>query len=640
MSLFHEAVTALLHASYLEGAVCLLLGASFPFIAAAWLRRGRPGTRTGQLFMANTLGGVMGSLSVGFFLLPLWGEQKSYLALALLLAVAAGSCLWLVPRSRDTRAPRLLNLLALSATAGICIGLPPKQLTRAHFQSGGELVAIEEGATTTAAAVRHYVYGEPHYMELQTPGISMSSTRLGARRYMTLMAHAAMLHARDPRSALLICYGVGNTARALLSHHELDRLDVVDISPEVLSLAPHFAAHAGADPLRDPRTHVFVDDGRHHLITHDARYDVITAEPPPPNYAGVVNLYSREFYQLAKRRLSPGGVVTQWLPVFQLGDDDVRAIVAAFVAELPYTALLYGYSQQLILIGSREPLTLDEAELAAAETPERLAALRRDGIGSVEQLLAAVVQTDAELRASVVAVPPLRDAQPTIEYPRAALAIDELYTAHIRPNRARAVSMLRGRPTGARRQRLLATNATLERVLAALVDLERPRDEARELRLARLLQPALAQQPEDEGLWSLLAVDAERVHLAEQALAKPGAQALLSRQGAPLSGRARQRRLVLHDAQWLLARRAFYARDYARAYERLGEIAPEPNELASYALFTAGCLRALGQPAQSATAFRAAAAASSDTSFQAECLALAASTVERFAFETGPFSRD
>ena len=68
-----------------------------------------------------------------------------------------------------------------------------------------------------------------------------------------------------------------------------------------------------------------------------------TTEPPPPNHAGVVNLYSREFYRLAARRLAPGGVITQWLPVFELSSSEARAMIAAFVAELPHTALLYGY---------------------------------------------------------------------------------------------------------------------------------------------------------------------------------------------------------------------------------------------------------------------------------------------------------
>lgn len=647
LGLGHETIDALLHATYLEGLTCLLLGASFPFVAAAWLRRGQAGTRAGTLFMVNTLGGVLGSLVLGFAGLPYLGEQASYCGLALLLAGTAGASLLFATRGPRMQSalglPRPRTVPGLAALGCACalafaLAMPRGQLQRAHFQSGGELLAVRQGATTSAAAVAHYVYGERHYLELQTPGISMSSTRLGPRRYMALMAHSALLLAHQPRRALLLCYGVGNTASALLSHPELERLDVVDISPEVLSLAPYFAAHTGDSPLRDARTRVFVDDGRHHLISHDTRYDVITAEPPPPHHAGVVNLYSRELYRLAKRRLSRAGVITQWLPVFQLSNADVRAMLAAFVAELPYTALLYGYGQQLILIGSRAPLALDAAQLKAAERPEHIAQLRRSGIAGVDAILGAVLQTDAELRRAVAGVAPLRDEQPTIEYPGAALAAGQLYSARFGPNPARALYLLGDAASPARERAVRTAADTIARVLPALPWLEQPSSASRELQLGRLLTPALRAQPSDEGLWALLAVDADRVRLARAALARPDAEALLNQPQAQLRGHARARQLVLHDALWLLARRAFYAGEYIDALGWLRRFTPEPSRAASYALLRAGCLRALERYAQSATAFRAAAALSGDASFRSECQALAEAVSRPFAPDAGPWS--
>ena len=175
---------------------------------------------------------------------------------------------------------------------------------------------------------------------------------------------------------------------------------MVDISREVLSLAPNFARARGGNPLADPRVRVIVDDGRHHLLVRPQRYDVITAEPPPPNHAGVVNLYSREFYRLARSRLTPGGVITQWLPVFELSDGEVRAMIAAFVAELEHTALLYGYREHLILIGSPSPLAIDAARARrAGDDPGVVHNLQTSGIGDVDDVIASVVATDAQLPA-------------------------------------------------------------------------------------------------------------------------------------------------------------------------------------------------------------------------------------------------
>jgi hypothetical protein len=419
--------------------------------------------------------------------------------------------------------------------------------------------------------------------------------------------------------------GVGNTAQALLAHSRLQRLDVVDVSPEVLSLAPYFAAHSGRSPLRDPRTHVFVDDGRHHLITHDARYDLITAEPPPPNHAGVVNLYTREFYRLAKHRLSEAGVITQWLPVFQLSERDVCSMVAAFVAELPHSLLLYGYQQQLILVGSRKPLVFAEPN------PDRTLteSLHDSGFVGVEDLPASVLLTDAELRHWTANVPALDDLHPSIAYPFEAVGearAHRLGFLHAGSTAASRGTALVRDGTPALLQRIAAAEATLQRALMALEHMEGPRSEAKELELGRLLQRALDARPEDEHIWALLAADRDRVRLAETALARPRAR-------APNG----QRYAVLQDAGWLLARRAFYARDYQHALMRLRELTPEPSQRALHALLSAGALRALGEATASAEAFRAAAAVSSDPTFQAACQTLARHAAEPIG-EDGPWS--
>jgi spermidine synthase len=636
--LMREAVDALLHAGYLEAAACALMGATFPFVAAAWLKGGKPGTRTGQLFLVNTFSGVLGALVVGFVWLPELGEQASYCALSLVLTSSAALCGLLVPRVEAGRAKRVGTWLCLACALSLTFGLPTHQLFRAHFRSGGQVVAVEEGATTTAAASVRFVYGEPYHMELLTPGISMSGTSAGARRYMAMMAHAGLLSAHAADRALLICYGVGNTASALLSHRELKRLDVVDISPEVLALAPRFAAARGDNPLRDPRTHVFVDDGRHHLITHDTRYDVITAEPPPPNYAGVVNLYSREFYRLAKSRLAAGGVITQWLPVFQLADSDVRAMIAAFVAELPHTALLYGYGQQLILIGALEPLAM---AVGAVQNDALSRNLRYNAIGTIEDVLGSVLQTDAELRREVAGVSALSDERPTIQYPYETVSDRTRYTSRFLPNPARALSLLGGRADADLRARVVSAWNATQSALAALPWLESAPPEARELALGRRLQPALDARPANEGTWTLLAAEHDRVSLAELALKRPGALELLAQPRRQVEKSAAfARYLVLQDALWLLTRRAFYAHDYARALAWLNKLTPAADEASSYALLRAGCLRGLGEFAASSDAFRSAAAASGDAGFRTACAALAERAAQPFTRSRGPWSLD
>ncbi|MFI5307622.1 MAG: fused MFS/spermidine synthase [Polyangiales bacterium] len=638
VGLLREALDALLHATFLEAAACVIMGAAFPYVAAAWLRRENPGARTGSLLAVNTFAAVLGAVAVGFVWLPSLGELGSYCAAGLLLAVfgTLGAALDAL-RSRAH--------FVLCATCAICVTaatvvLPPRHLARTHFRSGGRLVAIREGSTTTAAAAQRFAFGEPAYMELLTPGVSMSDTSQSARRYMGVMAHAAQLTARKPERALLICYGVGNTASSLLSHPDLKRLDVVDISEEVLGLAPLFAkARGGRNPLRDPRAHVFVDDGRHHLITHDERYDVITAEPPPPNHAGVVNLYSRELYRLAKRRLAPGGVMTQWLPVFQLSDDDYRAMIAAFVAELPHTALLYGQDKHFVLIGSREPLA---ADLALAQRRAADPRVRQDmqtaGIGDVADLLGSVLQTDSELRKLVRGVAPLSDDRPSIQYPWAALSGYPDYSTLFGQNEARARALLAHDATNDDPALHAAARATVELTralsLAGAVSSERA-----EIVVGAVARRALAARPGNEEPLLLLELGSERTRLAAASLARPGAEALLASAPAQASALGQIGRLsALEQATLTLARRAFLLGDCRATSLLLSGIGTSTTDGALRELLAAGCLRAQGHATEAAIGFRRAASLSHDATFRTLATELAAHAGAPYPREAGPLA--
>jgi spermidine synthase len=139
----------------------------------------------------------------------------------------------------------------------------------------------------------------------------------------------------------LISYGVGITARALLSEPELASLEVVDISRDILRMSPSIV-NGGGGPLADPRVRIHVEDGRYFLQITDRSYDVITGEPPPPAAAGVVNLYTQEYFSLLRSRLRPGGLVSYWLPVGQLAEREAKSIVAAFCAAFPDCSLWEG----------------------------------------------------------------------------------------------------------------------------------------------------------------------------------------------------------------------------------------------------------------------------------------------------------
>jgi predicted Zn-dependent protease len=163
-----------------------------------------------------------------------------------------------------------------------------------------------------------------------------------------LLGHLAAL-AHPPRRVLLVGFGSGMTASALVGYPELERLDVVEIEPAVVGAAPLLAS-LNRNVLLDPRVHVTFDDARNFLFTTRQKYDLIISEPSNPWIAGVATLFTREFYAAVRSRLTPGGVFVQWMQAYSLYPEDLRMLFATFLTEFHGATLWHGDASDLILM--------------------------------------------------------------------------------------------------------------------------------------------------------------------------------------------------------------------------------------------------------------------------------------------------
>ena len=191
----------------------------------------------------------------------------------------------------------------------VCAGtwiLGPHYLAEAQttFEEA-ELLAFRETRDATFVVLGYQSEVTGAYQQLLVNGWSYANNAMPGRRYMATLAHLPALLHRDPRSALLGCIGTGTTVGGLTLHPELRKIVAVDLSEAVFDFAPLFVPLNHGFHL-EPRVEKVVADVRHYLLRSSQTFDVITFEPPPPHDAGVVNLYSREFYALAKRRLARG----------------------------------------------------------------------------------------------------------------------------------------------------------------------------------------------------------------------------------------------------------------------------------------------------------------------------------------------
>ena len=315
----------------------------------------------GLVSLANTLGAMAGPLVAGFVLLPLIGMEKSLYLLGVvylptaLLAVGRTAPWPSFGRSRFLLVAGCVFVLFLAVFP---FGSMRGYLTGAcadFLKSGEVVVETVEGVTGTLQYLRKDYLGEPLYYRLITDGYSMASTDRGAKRYMKLFAYFPEAVLPNPRSALLICFGTGSTASALVEDRRLSSIDVVDISRDVLSGSRVVYPDSGQNPLSDPRVTTHVEDGRFFLLASRKKYDIITAEPPPPMMAGVVNLYTREYFSLMRERLTDGGMVTYWLPVFELSEADTKAIIRAFADVFEHVSLWTGDNFNWMLVGVKKP---------------------------------------------------------------------------------------------------------------------------------------------------------------------------------------------------------------------------------------------------------------------------------------------
>ncbi|HKQ60405.1 MAG TPA: fused MFS/spermidine synthase [Candidatus Polarisedimenticolaceae bacterium] len=394
----------------------LALGAVVPQVARALgQEREHLAARFGTGYALNTAGAVVGSMGSALLLLPWLGSARSVLLLSAVCGV--GSVLVAAAAVERRRGATIAACIALSA-GGIFLGWGRDPVWTALQQQFNDyrFVFRREGPVQTLAVLEREDDQNLHHLRMVANRTSLTGTNLYSQRYMRLLGHLPVLWNPAPRQALVICFGTGMTVGAVATHAELERIDIAEISPEVVEASPLFRDVNG-DVLADPRVHLHVEDGRHLLLASRRRWDVITLEPPPPRDSGVVSLYTREFYAACKERLAAGGVVAQWCPLHSQSAPEVQMAVRAFLDAFPHVVGFLAVNRDLILLGSERSLRIEPEQLAERMQPERVrASLETIGFRQPIDLLATALADRERLERWVGTAPGLTDDRPRVEY--------------------------------------------------------------------------------------------------------------------------------------------------------------------------------------------------------------------------------
>jgi spermidine synthase len=326
-----------------------------------------PGKATGWAYAANTIGAILGSVAVGFILIPYMGTTHTMTLLALLNIVLGGILLWIRPRAERSGHP-VFSYAVIAGFLIVCVMVtaPYKRVmferVQQYLGTTAQMYAFHEGIAGTVVPAG--APENPMARHLFTNGVGMTVLVSETK----LMAHLPMALAKDPERILVVCFGMGTTLRSASRHPGVNvDIDAVDIVPNVFDCFKFF--HKDAPSIvQQPNVHLYADDGRNFLLLNQKTYDVITIDPAPPIYsAGTVNLYTREFLQLCKSRITKTGVVCLWLPPAPASE--LMMIMKTFAGVFPGASLWGGLRMPgFYLIGGHRSFE---------QTPDSLSSLAR-----------------------------------------------------------------------------------------------------------------------------------------------------------------------------------------------------------------------------------------------------------------------
>lgn len=405
----------------------ILWGASFPLaLAAAQNDQDHdPGRLVGEVYAANTVGAIVGALLFSVILVGWIGTQHCQQILIVTAAVSA--TVTLAPilfmgeggqarrRSYGPLAGALLTV-AIGGALWLAYSVPPtpgeliahgrRVPSRANYY---KLLYQGEGVNSSVAVS---VYGEG-VRNFHVSGKIEASSEPQDMRLQRMLGHIPALVHPEPKSVLVVGCGAGVTAGSFIPHPSVERIVICEIEPLIPQVVAEHFAEENYGVVKHKKVEVVFDDARHFILTTREKFDIITSDPINPWVKGAATLYTREYFELCKSRLKPGGVITQWVPLYESNVAAVKSELATFFTVFPEGTVwsndVEGRGYDVVLLGQVAPLQIDVDKLQ-----ERLGqgnhfpvdeSLYQVGFNSGLDLLATYAGTAADL------VPWLKDAE-------------------------------------------------------------------------------------------------------------------------------------------------------------------------------------------------------------------------------------
>ena len=412
----------------------IAFGAVFP--AAVRIVSGgvrEPARGIARVYAANTTGAILGSFLTGFVFLPMVGAERTMHALVLgALAVAFAAVVAEPgPMSRGWAAVAGISTIVIAVAwivapdwdrrlLGSGVYFEPKQYVDPanpgvidvdRVISDYHVMTFDEGYNETIISFRS---SQGKFITVN--GSATASDHFDDMFPQRLHGHLpAALHPAGARTAAVVGLGAGVTAGSL-AVHGIERVVGLELEKGVFQASRYFGRE-NHDLLDRPNLEVVLDDGRIWLKKSDERFDIISAYPNFPSLSGSGTLYSRDFFEICRSRLAPGGVMSQFVPIWRLDPSVVRTILRTFAEVFPHVRV-FRAGLSLVLLGREQPFPdVDAAELARRlSRPEVQASLVDVGVRGPIELLSFYLFDEAELRQVAGEAPESTRDRPRVEF--------------------------------------------------------------------------------------------------------------------------------------------------------------------------------------------------------------------------------
>ena len=400
----------------------LLWGASFPLALAAAAAPGQdPGKLSGEIYAANTAGSIAGALVFSLILIPSVGtrtSQQLLIGLSAAAAVAAALSVRGAPRLRWARFATIAAAIVLGAALTpmildvpwevIAYGRRMAPIIRAFdFDRGHPTTVLYRGEGINSSLLIAERAGQRQFF---VSGKAEASTAPLDMRLERMMGHVPALIHPHPRSILTVGFGAGVTAGSFVVYPDVESVIICELEPKIPPASTQYFGKQNYDVLHDPRTRMVYDDARHYIFTTRDKFDVITTDPIHPWVKGTSTLYSKEYYEIVKGHLNPGGVVAQWLPIYDSDPETIKTELATFFEVFPSGTIwsnnLNGDGYDLVLIGQADASIINVDELQQRLDRQNYSAvsesLNEVGFHSAVEVLATYAGRASDLRPLLV----------------------------------------------------------------------------------------------------------------------------------------------------------------------------------------------------------------------------------------------